>query len=106
MLDTDDHSQTIMNNHSAPPPYTDTKPQPTDPPLAYTFPTSFSIGSQRTQVPLVTPEKLKGHLGLLRAFYTLRLHVEQGMDERLPPFVKRMEVERRWFWFVGLAVER
>jgi hypothetical protein len=89
----------------SPPSYTANVPQDGLPP-AYTFPTTFTIGSGRTQAPLVTPEQLKGHLGLLRQFYELREIVEAGKDDRLPAWAKQLEPERRWAWFVALAAER
>lgn len=95
-----------MEDVIAPPSYTATDQRPADPPPIYTFPTSYVIGSHQTTGPLVNPNKLKGHLGLLRAFYKLRLQVEDGKDNRLPEFAQKMEAERRWVWFVGLAVER
>ena len=89
----------------APPSYTANVP-PDGPPPAYTFPTTFTIGTGKTQAPLVTPEQLKGHLGLLRLFYNLRETVEAGKDERLPDWARELEPERRWAWFVNLAAER
>lgn len=84
-----------------------TQSRPTDgPPHADEFPTSFAIGSRRTNTPLVTPDQLRDHLALLHAFYKLRSQVEEGKDDRLPKLAKEMEVEGRWVWFVGLAVER
>jgi hypothetical protein len=77
------------------------------PPPAYTFPTTFRIGSLRTASPLVHTAQLKGHLALLHAFATLRSQVE-GLSET--DELKRAQMpaskERRWSWFVGLAVER
>lgn len=76
------------------------------PPPAYTFPSTFTIGNGRTLAPLVTPEQLKGHLSLLRLFYNLRATIEAGKDDRLPAWALQLEPERRWAWFVTLAVER
>jgi hypothetical protein len=75
-------------------------------PPPYTFPTSFRIGSRQTRKLLVTPAQLKGHLALLRAFHSLRCIVDEAKDDRIPAWVKSMESERRWAWYVGLAVER
>jgi hypothetical protein len=90
----------------APPPYSANVPQLDGPPPGYTFPTTFTIGNAKTGRPLVTPEQLKGHLGLLRLFYKLRETVEAGNDDRLPPWARQLEPERRWAWFVSLAAER
>jgi hypothetical protein len=89
----------------SPPSYTANVPQD-GPPPAYTFPTTFTIGNMKTQAPLVTPEQLKGHLGLLRLFHELRETVETGKDDRLPAWAMQLEPERRWTWFVTLAAER
>jgi hypothetical protein len=89
----------------APPSYTASVPLD-GPPPAYTFPTTFTIGTGKTQAPLVTPEQLKGHLGLLRLFYNLRETVEVGKDDRLPDWARKLEPELRWAWFVNLAAER
>jgi hypothetical protein len=76
------------------------------PPPAYPFSTKFTVGGKQTEGPLVTTAQLKGHLGLLRLFYILRETVEAGTDDRLPAWARQIEPERRWAWFVALAVER
>lgn len=90
------------------PSYTANVPQRDDNALPpdYTFPTTFKIGNKQTLAPLVTPEQLKGHLGLLRLFHGLREGIEAGKDDRLPAWSKQIDPERRWAWFVALAVER
>lgn len=75
-------------------------------PLTYAFPSAFMIGNKQTLAPLVTPEQLKGHLGLLRLFRGLRETIDAGEDDRLPAWSMQIEPERRWAWFVALAVER
>jgi hypothetical protein len=40
----------------------------------------------------------KGHLTLLRDFH--------GKDSRIPEWIMKLERERQWAWFVGIAVER
>jgi hypothetical protein len=91
-----------------PPPYT-ALPIPNDvrdnSQQAYTFPTQFSIGSLKTDSPLVNTAHLKGHLALLHAFAGLKTHVE-GLNETNTQVRMPAEVEMRWAWFVGLAVER
>lgn len=82
------------------------KPAAEAAPPAYEFPTSFTIGAKGTNAHLVAPEQLKGHLSLLRLFYSLREIVEAGKDERLPEWARKMEPELRWAWFVTLAVDR
>ena len=68
-------------------------------------PTTYTIGPQRTNPPLLT-RHLKGHLALLHAFDTLRRDVESGDLSRFPQDVRVMDAETRWAWFVSLAVER
>jgi len=74
-------------------------------PPSYTPPTKFTIGKQTTLEPLVGIVQIKSHLALLHAFAELKKRVE-GVDlARLPPHVPEQS-DRRWTWFVGLAVER
>ncbi|KAK0189741.1 hypothetical protein F5146DRAFT_1052324 [Armillaria mellea] len=64
----------------------------------------LSIGRRAIQTPFVSISQLKGHLSLLKHFVSLKERVE-GMDQseyRDAPEDK----QRRWSWFVGLAVER
>lgn len=76
-------------------------------PPAYTFPSTFTIGSKRTVAPLVNSAQLKGHLALLHAFAELRSQID-GLDGQVKAVLPLMpdDKERRWAWFVGLAVER
>ena len=70
----------------------------------YTVPTQFEIGGSRTNSPLVRIPEIKGHLALLRMFAELRNEVaELGSDSA--PYIP-VEGEKRWSWFVALAVER
>ena len=69
----------------------------------YTAPTNFSIGSQLTE-PLVNISQIKAHLALLHAFAELKNEVEElqeGTILQMPA-----DLERRWAWFVALAVRR
>ncbi|KII94204.1 hypothetical protein PLICRDRAFT_419726 [Plicaturopsis crispa FD-325 SS-3] len=107
-LDSTPHNAKMDENTPPPPEYA-TRGVPQDPsaePPTYTFPKTFKIGSSTTTGPLVQPDQLKGHLGLLHAFYSLRCQVEEGSDPRLPEWSTKVDPERRWAWFVGLAVER
>ena len=70
------------------------------PPPPYTFPTTFLVGKKRTE-PFVTKEQLKGHLALLREFASLRSQIDV-----LDAGTMLENKEKRWAWFVGLAVER
>ncbi|KAG6917587.1 hypothetical protein DXG01_001935 [Tephrocybe rancida] len=84
-------------------------PQPLEPgpPLRYDFPRTFAIGARRTNAPLVSSAQLKDHLALLHAFTRHRARTDglyRGRNEKIP-FLPR-EGERKWGWFVGLAVER
>ncbi|KIJ69734.1 hypothetical protein HYDPIDRAFT_78222 [Hydnomerulius pinastri MD-312] len=67
---------------------------------------TYVIGSQRTPGPLVSPEQVKGHLRLLRAFHNLRVTVEDCKDRRLPGYAMQMDKGSRWKWFVHLAIDR
>ena len=70
----------------------------------YTVPTNFSIGSQLTE-PLVNISQIKAHLALLHAFAELKNEVE-GLQEEGTIVQMPVDLERRWPWFVGLAVQR
>ncbi|PPQ83878.1 hypothetical protein CVT24_006423, partial [Panaeolus cyanescens] len=70
----------------------------------YAPPSQFTIGAKRTTASLVAIPEIKGHLALLNAFYELKLNVESPSfpsGGRIPT-----DKNRRWGWFVGLAVER
>ncbi|KAG2370303.1 hypothetical protein BDR07DRAFT_1265614 [Suillus spraguei] len=83
------------------PPYT-TLPQPEPEPPQYTLPETFSIGRYSTQ-HLVRPDQLKAHLQLLAAFSHLQQRVIASKS-----LIAGLESdsEKRWVWFVNLAVER
>ncbi|KAK0190266.1 hypothetical protein F5146DRAFT_1193644 [Armillaria mellea] len=73
-------------------------------PPSYELPYPLLIGRRAIQTPFVSISQLKGHLCLLKLFASLKERVE-GLDRskyRDAPEKK----ERRWSWFVGLAVER
>ena len=74
------------------------------PPPTYTTPTQFSIGSQLTPEPLVNISQNKSHLALLHAFAEFKKEVE-GLKEGTIPQMPA-DLERRWAWFVALAVQR
>jgi hypothetical protein len=79
-----------------------------DAPPAYAFPETFAIGTKRTSAALVDSAQLKGHLALLHAFAELRKQVD-GLDKHAQTEHQVLipdDKERRWAWFVGLAVER
>lgn len=85
----------------------DPLPSYTSPP--YTPPSTYTIGPYRT-APLLTPSQLKGHLALLGAFSELKTTVEDlknptDSESKRFPFLPAKK-ERKWTWFVGLAVER
>jgi len=76
------------------------------PPPNYTVPTSFKIGQSRTSEPLVKISEIKGHLALLHAFAELKKRVDgDEATVQVAPNVT-LNRERRWTWFVGVAVER
>jgi hypothetical protein len=87
--------------------------QPGSPPLdgtdddlllpRYAFPTKFKVGRVFTDGLLVNIDQIKGHLALLDEFSILKAEVD-GLDlgiQNIPD-----DREKRWTWFVGLAVER
>ncbi|TFK20552.1 hypothetical protein FA15DRAFT_708011, partial [Coprinopsis marcescibilis] len=69
----------------------------------YTFPTKFVIGGVPTDSLLITAPEIKGHLALLNAFAELKKNVHAWPDSipNMPP-----DEEKRWGWFVNMAVER
>jgi hypothetical protein len=98
--------RTTMDNQ-IPPAYTtadNTTDTPDVPPPTYTAPTKFSIGSQLTPGPLVNIAQIKAHLALLHAFAEFKKEVE-GLQEGTIPQMPA-DLERRWAWFVSLAVQR
>ena len=74
------------------------------PPPTYTAPTQFTIGSKLTPEPLVNISQIKAHLALLHAFAEFKKEVE-GLKEGTIPQMPA-DLERRWAWFVSLAVQR
>ncbi|KAJ7908144.1 hypothetical protein B0H13DRAFT_2662147 [Mycena leptocephala] len=74
-----------------------------DVPSSSSFPKEFKLGLHRTK-PFVTTAQIKDHLALLTAFANLRSKVETMPAEQFP-FLPSAP-DRRWAWFVGLAVER
>ncbi|KAJ6555800.1 hypothetical protein B0H19DRAFT_1151153 [Mycena capillaripes] len=69
----------------------------------YNAPTAFTIGCHTTG-PFVRTQQLKEHLALLHAFADLKTKVEALADGEIAQMPS--DTERRWAWFVGLAVER
>lgn len=98
-----DASEPLPAYNAAPRTHGSGPSNPTAQPPDYTFPTRFEIGGSLTDGLLVDIPQIKGHLALLDAFANLKKEVEET-DIPIPdmPFDK----EKRWAWFVGLAVER
>jgi hypothetical protein len=100
-----------MDNSAPPPAYNSPTPgQQVDPnntealpPPNYTPPTKFTIGSSTTTQPLVRIVEVKGHLALLHAFSELKNQVD-ALEAPVPHVPA--DKERKWAWFVALAVER
>ncbi|KAJ3489796.1 hypothetical protein NLJ89_g11494 [Agrocybe chaxingu] len=67
------------------------------------IPSKYTIGDGRTTKPLVTLLEIKGHLAILHLFAVMRLRIE-SLEVSVPHMP--LDSERRWGWFVGLAVER
>ena len=75
-------------------------------PSTYAFSSEFTISSHR--IPsLIHLDQLKGHLALLHAFAELRLQVDKASDTKTwnSAYVPK-DKEKRWRWFVAMAVER
>lgn len=90
-----------MSESDIPPSYTDAQASPP----RYTLPETFDIG-QRSVGLLIQPQQLRGHLSMLHAFHNLRVIVESNDAPQFPSDVRAMEPEKRWGWFVNIAVER
>ena len=77
-------------------------------PPPYTAPKAYRIGRSTFPDPLVSIPQVKAHLSLLRAFKALRTTVEEpdATVLGLTGVVKELPKDKRWTWFVGLAVER
>lgn len=84
-----------------PPSYTDAQASPP----RYSLPETFTIGHRNVDL-LIQPQQLRGHLSMLHAFHNLRVTVESDDVSRFPTDVRAMEPEKRWGWFVNIAVER
>ncbi|CAL1714287.1 unnamed protein product [Somion occarium] len=82
--------------------------QSDSPPPSYSAPKSYKIGSHTLGSPLVDVDQLKAHLALLHAFKLLRTDIQSKSAEelKLPRVVNLLDENKRWAWFVGLAVER
>ncbi|KAJ7494422.1 hypothetical protein B0H11DRAFT_1717508 [Mycena galericulata] len=76
----------------------------TEAPPAYSAPTTFTVGSKGATKPFISAPQVKDHLALLHAFAELKLKVAEMSDPGVPHFP--LDIDRRWSWFVGLAVER
>ena len=78
------------------------------PPPPYHAPTRYAIGDTVLDAPLVSIHQLKGHLALLRAFKALKTNIQDKRPDelQLPAAVNELDKDKRWAWFVGLAVER
>lgn len=74
-------------------------------PLAYSLQSSFKIGHRVAPSPLVSTSQLQAHLNLLKAFKDLKDRVEQH-PQGLPQLAISLDAEKRWVWFLQLAVER
>lgn len=74
----------------------------------YSGASSYRIGDKALKRSFVSISQIKAHLALLRAFKKLRTTVQESDAKslNLPPVVKELTEEKRWTWFVGLAVER
>lgn len=87
------------------PPYSHDAPLD-QPPPPYIFPSRFTIGHETTYGPLVPLEAVKSHLLISGEFAELKDRVEILDVSNILSVEVPKEKERRWAWFVGLAVER
>ncbi|KAH9049000.1 hypothetical protein EDB84DRAFT_1410083 [Lactarius hengduanensis] len=69
-------------------------------------PLTFRIGLHELQDSLVKIKHLKLHLCFLGALHDLRKRVQSEAPATWPPLIRELDGERRWLWFVNLAVER
>lgn len=76
---------------------------PRSPTPGYRTPKTYKIGNQTVNRSLVPIAEIKGHLALLRSFVELKKSVKSAVIQ-LPHVPENKE--RKWTWFVGLAVER
>ena len=106
-------------SETEPPPYSEsqepsplyTRSQPLAAPVASSSRSrnnslTFHVGLHELQDSLVQIKHLKLHLCFLGALYDLRRRVESEADASWPPLIRELDGERRWLWFVNLAVER
>jgi hypothetical protein len=73
--------------------------------------TPFTIGGRGVANPLVSLEQLRSHLRLLGMFASMKQKVEDPdsdpqLMQTVPPLAKALTPEKRWEWFLELAVER
>lgn len=64
---------------------------------------TFPVGGKDAS-PFVTAIQLKAHLALLHEFSELKQQIVQGRASN--SLLTQKDPERRWAWFVGLAIER
>ncbi|KAH9035881.1 hypothetical protein EDB85DRAFT_2211533, partial [Lactarius pseudohatsudake] len=69
-------------------------------------PLTFHVGLHELQDSLVKIKHLKLHLCFLGALHDLRKKVQSKTYATWPPLIRELDGERRWSWFVNLAVER
>ncbi|KAJ7073231.1 hypothetical protein B0H15DRAFT_957375 [Mycena belliarum] len=93
-----------MSPATPPPSYAFEVPPNIKAPPAYSAPTEVTVGMGLANKPFVSAAQLKDHLTLLHAFSELKIKVG-GMADNTVPCLPH-DSERRWAWFVGLAVER
>lgn len=67
---------------------------------------TFPVGLHELHDPLVQVKHLKLHVLFLGALHDLRRRVESINEASWPPLISELDGERRWSWFVNLAVER
>ncbi|KAH9044046.1 hypothetical protein EDB83DRAFT_2295197 [Lactarius deliciosus] len=69
-------------------------------------PLTFRVGLHELQDSLVKIKHLKLHLCFLGALHDLRKKVQSKTYATWPALIRELDGERRWSWFVNLAVDR
>ncbi|KAI9467246.1 hypothetical protein BJY52DRAFT_57416 [Lactarius psammicola] len=93
-------------SHEPSPLYSPSQPLASSSSSSRDNPLTFHVGLRELQDSLVQTKHLKLHLCFLGALHDLRKRVESAADSSWPPLIRELDGERRWSWFVNLAVER
>lgn len=109
-----------LSKPSKPPPYTEVASGGSPPPAAFlrdappqSVPSigwreldSYHVGTVSLKKPFISVNEVKRHLSLLHAFYELKQKVLNVTSKVSKTLWAQLDAERRWVYFVGLAIER